>query len=83
MTSSSTKSPLNPFNFGKNPIDFAALSLLLADQQHQQNLSLAFFQDHNHKSLFSDDDTRKNHANKYSLTFSIYSLVFTVVYLLL
>ena len=50
----------------KNSIDFAALSLLLAKHQ-QQNLSLEFLQGQNDKSLFSDDEARKNEANRFSI----------------
>jgi hypothetical protein len=64
-TNSVSKSTTSSFLFGKDPIDLAALSLLLAEHQ-QQNLSLAFLQGQNHKSLFSDDDARKNKADRLS-----------------
>jgi hypothetical protein len=64
-TNSVSKSPTSSIFFGKDPIDLAALSLLLAEHQ-QQNLSLAFLQGQNHKSLFSDDDARKNKADRLS-----------------
>ncbi|CAF3534310.1 unnamed protein product [Rotaria sp. Silwood1] len=51
--------------FGKDPIDLAVLSLLLHEHQ-QQNLSLDLFQGQNHKLLFSDDEARKNEANRLS-----------------
>jgi hypothetical protein len=51
--------------FEKKTIDFAALSLLLGEDEHQ-NQTLAFLESQNHKSLFSDDDARKNQANHFS-----------------
>lgn len=82
-TNSVTKSTMSPFLFGKDPIDLAALSLLLAEH-HQQNLSLALLQNQNqnHKSLFSDDDTRKNQANQISFILSINFMFFSILYII-
>jgi hypothetical protein len=80
-TNSISKATFNPNLFGRDPIDLAALSLLLAEH-HQQNLSLALLQGQNHKSLFSDDDARKNNANRFSfilinlISFSFLYIIF-------
>ena len=83
LTTTTTKSVSKPTIssslFGKDPIDYAALSLLLAEQQ---NLSLALLQDPNHKSLFSDDDARKNHANQCSFILSIHCIIFSIFYII-
>ncbi|UJR16057.1 hypothetical protein I4U23_002970 [Adineta vaga] len=66
-TSSSTTTSMNLDTFTKVPIDLEALSLLLAEHPYQ-NLSFPFLQNQNqnHKSLFSDDETRKNQADHVS-----------------
>jgi hypothetical protein len=71
LTTTTTTTAASTFLFGKNSIDLEALSLLLAEHQ-RQNLSLAFLQGQNHKSLFSDDEARKNGANQFSFILSIH-----------
>ncbi|CAF0749075.1 unnamed protein product [Rotaria sordida] len=61
----STTTTTNSIMFEKSTIDLAILSLLLAEHQ-RQNLNLTFLQGQNHKSLFSDDEARKNQANQCS-----------------
>ncbi len=68
--------------FGKDPIDLEALSILLAESQHQ-NFSLDFLQGHNHKSLFSDDEARKNGANRLSFILIIYFIFFSILSIVL
>lgn len=83
MTETTSKPTVNSFAFGRDPIDLAALSLLLAEH-HQQNLSLALLQGQNqHKSLFSDDDARKNNVNQqFSARLSFHFLIFSSLYIL-
>lgn len=75
-------STINPMSFGKDPIDLAALSLLLSEK-NPSNFSFEFLQGQNHKSLFSDDDTRKNNGNQLSsfiltIQFSIISILYLI-----
>lgn len=49
--------------FGKVTMDYALLSLLLAEYQ-RKNFSQSFLQGDDHKILFSDDEARKNHAHR-------------------
>ncbi|CAF3763219.1 unnamed protein product [Rotaria socialis] len=70
-----TTKSMNPLMFGQGTMDYAILSLLLADYQ-RQNLSLAFLQGDNPKLLFSDDEARKNQANQYSFMIIITLLQF-------
>ena len=83
ITEPVSKSTANSFVFGRDPIDLAALSLLLAEH-HQQNLSFALLQGQNqHKSLFSDDDARKNKANQqFSARLPFHFLIFSSLYIL-
>jgi hypothetical protein len=80
-TNSISKPTHSSFMFGKDPIDLAALSLLLAEH-HQQNLSLALLQGQNHKSLFSDDDARKNKANRFSFILLINFMSLSFLYII-
>ena len=79
-TGSVPKPTLSSFVFGKDPIDLAALSLLLAEH-HQQNLSLALLQGQNHKSLFSDDDVRKNNADRLSFILATHLMIFSSLHI--
>jgi hypothetical protein len=81
ITNSVSKATTSSIFFGKDPIDFAALSLLLAEH-HEQNLSLPFLQGQNHKSLFSDDDARKNQANRLSFILIINFMFFSILYII-
>jgi hypothetical protein len=76
-----TATTLSSIFFGKDPIDFEALSLLLAEHQ-QQNLSLASLQGQNPKTLFSDDDARKNKANRLSFILTINFMFFSILYII-
>ena len=64
--------------FEKNPIDLTVLPLLRAEHR-QKNLSLAILQGHKHKSLFSDDDVRRNGANRASFILLINLILFSIV----
>ncbi|CAF1019313.1 unnamed protein product [Adineta ricciae] len=61
----STTSTANADKLTKTPLDMEAISLLLAEHPYE-NLSFALLQNQNHKSLFSDDETRKNHGHRMS-----------------
>ena len=65
---SSTTSTTNADMLTKTPIDLEAISLLLAEHPYE-NLSFALLQNQNHKSLFSDDETRKNYGHRMSAMF--------------
>ncbi|CAF0873166.1 unnamed protein product [Rotaria sordida] len=77
LTTTTTTTSTSITLLGKDPIDLAVLSLLLSEHQ-QQNLSFDFFQGQNHKSLFSDDEARKNRANRLSsmLIINLIHLIF-------
>ncbi|CAF0843859.1 unnamed protein product [Rotaria sp. Silwood1] len=77
---STTTTTKDSIMFGKSTIDFAALSLLLAEHQ-RQNLNLTFLQGQNHKSLFSDDVARKNQANRFSfmIIISLIQIIFSSI----
>ena len=82
ITDPVSKSTAGSFVFGRDPIDLAALSLLLAEH-HQQNLSLALLQGQNHKSLFSDDDARQNNANEqFSAMLILHFLIYSSLHIL-
>ncbi|CAF1311642.1 unnamed protein product [Adineta steineri] len=74
-TTTATTTTMSSVIFARSTIDFDALSLLLAQHQHQ-NLSLAFLQGQNHKALFSDDETRKNQANQIPLIITLIFIQF-------
>lgn len=77
-----TTTTTNAALFEKDPIDLAVLSLLLAEHP-QQNISLDFLQGHNHKSLFSDDEVRKNEANRFSFILIINFILFSILSIIL
>jgi hypothetical protein len=80
-TNSISKPTFSSIMFGRDPIDLAALSLLLAEHS-QQNISLALLQGQNHKSLFSDDDVRKNNVNRFSFILLINFISLSFLYII-
>jgi len=80
-TNSVLTTTISSIVFEKGSIDFEALSLLLAEHQ-QENLTLAFSQGQNHKSLFSDDDARKSKANRLSFILTIHFMFFSILYII-
>jgi hypothetical protein len=80
-TTTTTTTTTSSVMLSKSTIDLALLSLLLA-QHRYQNLSSVFKQEQNHKSLFSDDDIRKNQANQLSfmIIFSSIQFIFCSIF---